>query len=270
VSIPDQISKYRILGEMGRGLIGTYLQARDERLGRDVTLKVLRPEEADDRERTARFQREAQILGMLMHESIASVLDFDLAEGGPYMAIEALKGKRLSEVGRDGLGLGELLLVTARVLEGLAHAHQHGVVNRNVNPTTVWVTADGAPKIFDFSVARVTSGSMLGTGKIVGTPDYMSPEQVKGLKVDGRSDIFSVGCMLYEMLTSRRPFHDDNVMAVFYKVTHEEPDYDRIPVHPGIQHIVPILEKALEKSLASRYQTAVAMAGDIRRLLPAI
>ena len=119
--------------------------------------------------------------------------------------------------------------IIVQTLAGLAHAHQAGIVHRDIKPANIFINQDGTVKIMDFGVARLTTASMTGTGNIVGTADYMSPEQVKGAKVDGRSDLFSVGCMLYELLAGRRPFHSDNLMAIFYKITHEEPNFDLIP-----------------------------------------
>ena len=119
----------------------------------------------------------------------------------------------------------------------------------------------------DFGVARLTTASMTGTGNIVGTADYMSPEQVKGAKVDGRSDLFSVGCMLYELMAGRRPFHSDNLMAIFYKITHEEPNYELIPGGADYQALLPILRKSLAKDLDERYQTAYEFAVDLRDYL---
>ena len=131
--------------------------------------------------------------------------------------------------------------VILQVLAGLAHAHQAGIVHRDIKPANIFLSDDGTVKIMDFGVARLTTASMTGTGNIVGTADYMSPEQVKGAKVDGRSDLFSVGCMLYELITGRRPFHSENLMAIFYKITHEEANFDAVPEGPEYDALLPIL-----------------------------
>ena len=156
-----------------------------------------------------------------------------------------------------------------QVLAGLAHAHQQGIVHRDIKPANIFINQDGTVKIMDFGVARLTTASMTGTGNIVGTADYMSPEQVKGAKVDGRSDLFSVGCMLYELLTGRRPFHSDNLMAIFYKITHEEPNFDLVPEGAEYDALLPILKKSLAKDLEDRHQTAYEFAMDLREYLKA-
>src|SRR6185295_14173177 len=134
-------------------------------------------------------------------------------------------------------------------------------------PANIFINHDGTVKIMDFGVARLTTASMTGTGNIVGTADYMSPEQVEGAKVDGRSDLFSVGCMLYELMAGRRPFHSENLMAIFYKITHEEPNFDLIPQGADYDAIMPILKKSLSKSLDERYQSAYEFAVDLREYL---
>ena len=156
-----------------------------------------------------------------------------------------------------------------QVLAGLAHAHQAGIVHRDIKPANIFIQEDGSVKIMDFGVARLTTASMTGTGNIVGTADYMSPEQVKGAKVDGRSDLFSVGCMLFELAAGRRPFHSDNLMAIFYKITHEEANFDLIPQGAEYDALMPILKKALAKNIDERYQTAYEFAVDLREWLKA-
>ena len=159
--------------------------------------------------------------------------------------------------------------VIVQVLMGLDHAHQQGIVHRDIKPANVFIQQDDTVKIMDFGVARLTSASMTGTGNIVGTADYMSPEQVQGQKVDGRSDLFSVGCLLYELVTGRRPFHADNLMAIFYKITHDPPNFDLIPSGSENDALLPILKKALARSSDERYQTAAEFAIDLRQWLRA-
>ena len=165
--------------------------------------------------------------------------------------MELLKGQDLQKAMRQPppMTLERKVTIIVQVLAGLAHAHQAGIVHRDIKPANIFINQDGTVKIMDFGVARLTSASMTGTGNIVGTADYMSPEQVKGSRVDGRSDVFSVGCMLYELLTGRRPFHSENLMAIFYKITHEEPNFDLIPAGPEFDALLPILQKALDKDL---------------------
>ena len=199
---------------------------------------------------------------------------FDLGyhtDGSPYIAMELLKGQDLQKAMRQPppMTLERKVAVIVQVLAGLAHAHQAGIVHRDIKPANIFIQEDGSVKIMDFGVARLTTASMTGTGNIVGTADYMSPEQVKGAKVDGRSDLFSVGCMLFELAAGRRPFHSDNLMAIFYKITHEEANFDLIPQGAEYDALMPILKKALAKDLDERYQTAYEFAVDLREWLKA-
>jgi eukaryotic-like serine/threonine-protein kinase len=231
----QQIGKYQVLKLLGKGAMGQVFLARDTMLDRDVALKVMVSNIADDPELKARFQREAKAVARMNHPNVVNVFDLGYhTDGSPYMAMELLKGDDLQKAMRQTppLELDRKVNVILQVLQGLAHAHQAGIVHRDIKPANVFLNQDGTVKIMDFGVARLTTASMTGTGSIVGTADYMSPEQVRGAKVDGRSDLFSVGCMFYELVTGRRPFRAENLMAIFYKITHEEPDFNLIPAGP--------------------------------------
>ena len=225
---------------------------------------------ADDPELKQRFEREAKAVAKMTHPNVVMVFDFDYhTDGSPYIAMELLKGQDLQKAMRTPppMDVERKVSIIAAVLAGLAHAHQQGIVHRDIKPANVFINQDGSVKIMDFGVARLTTASMTGTGNIVGTADYMSPEQVKGAKVDGRSDVFSVGCMLFELLAGKRPFHSDNLMAIFYKITHEEANFDLIPAGEQYDALLPILKKALAKSLDDRYQTAYDFAVALREFL---
>ncbi len=226
--------------------------AHDTVLERDVALKVMVAQIADDPELKTRFEREARAVAKMTHPNVVTVFDLgNHVDGSPYIAMELLKGQDLQKAMRQPppMTLERKVTIIVQVLAGLAHAHQAGIVHRDIKPANIFINQDGTVKIMDFGVARLTSASMTGTGNIVGTADYMSPEQVKGSRVDGRSDVFSVGCMLYELLTGRRPFHSENLMAIFYKITHEEPNFDLVPAGPEYDALLPILQKALDKDL---------------------
>jgi hypothetical protein len=167
------------------------------------------------------------------------------------------------------LTLEEKVGIIGQVLKGLGHAHKAGIFHRDIKPANIWIQDDGAVKLMDFGVAHQTGQSMTGTGNVVGTADYMSPEQVQGKKVDGRSDLFSVGCMLFELVAGRRPFHSDNLMAIFYKITHEGANFDLIPQGADYDALMPVLKKALAKELTERYQSAEEFAVDLREWLKA-
>jgi serine/threonine protein kinase len=268
--LKGRIGKYDIVKPLGKGAMGMVYLAHDTVLERDVALKVMVAQIADDPELKQRFEREARAVAKMTHPNVVTVFDLGNHEdGSPFIAMELLKGLDLQKAVRQPppLTLERKVSIIMQVLAGLAHAHQAGIVHRDIKPANIFINQDGTVKIMDFGVARLTSASMTGTGNIVGTADYMSPEQVKGSKVDGRSDVFSCGCMLYELVTGRRPFHSDNLMAIFYKITHEEPNYDIVPAGPEYDALLPILQKALHKDLDQRYATAYDFAMDLRAWL---
>jgi tRNA A-37 threonylcarbamoyl transferase component Bud32/tetratricopeptide (TPR) repeat protein len=268
--LSGRIGKYDIVRPLGKGAMGIVYLAQDTILERDVALKVMVGQIADDPELKQRFEREAKAVAKMTHPNVVNVYDLGWhTDGSPYIAMELLKGQDLQKAMRTPppMALDKKLNTILQTLAGLAHAHHAGIVHRDIKPANIFLNVDGTVKIMDFGVARLTTASMTGTGNIVGTADYMSPEQVKGAKVDGRSDIFSVGCMLYELLAGRRPFHSDNLMAIFYKITHEEPNFDLIPEGADYDAIMPVLKKALAKNLEDRYQSAFDFANDIKEYL---
>jgi len=252
--------------------MGQVYLAHDTVLDRDVALKVMVAQIADDPELKERFAREARAVAKMQHPNLVTVFDLgSLTDGSPYIAMEYLKGQDLQKAVRQAppMTVERKVAIIVQVLAGLTHAHQAGIVHRDIKPANIFIQEDGSVKIMDFGVARLTTASMTGTGNIVGTADYMSPEQVKGAKVDGRSDLFSVGCMLFELSAGRRPFHSDNLMAIFYKITHEEANFDLIPQGAEYDALMPILKKALAKNSDERYQTAYEFAVDLREWLKA-
>src|SRR2546428_845466 len=270
--LSGRIGKYDILKPLGKGAMGMVYLAHDTILERDVALKVMVSSIADDPDLKMRFEREAKAVARMTHPNVVNVFDLGShTDGSPYIAMELLKGMDLQKAVRTPppLTLERKVNIIVQTLAGLAHAHQAGIVHRDIKPANIFINQDGTVKIMDFGVARLTTASMTGTGNIVGTADYMSPEQVKGAKVDGRSDLFSVGCMLYELLAGRRPFHSDNLMAIFYKITHEEVNYGLLPPGPEFDALCPVLQKALAKSLEERYQTAYDFAVALREYLKA-
>ncbi len=250
VTVPKEltgrIGKYDIVRPLGKGAMGVVYLAMDTILDREIALKVMVSGIADDPELLKRFEREAKAVARMQHPNVVNVFDLGShTDGSPYMAMELLRGEDLSKALRQvpPMSVDKKVNVLVQVLAGLAHAHQAGIIHRDIKPANIFLNHDGTVKIMDFGVARLTTASMTGTGSIVGTADYMSPEQVKGAKVDGRSDLFSVGCMFYEMLAGRRPFRAENLMAVFYKITHEEPDFNAIPEGADYDALMQILKK---------------------------
>ncbi len=255
--LPARVGKYEILGRLGSGAMGVVYHARDPLLERDVALKVMLPQIARDPEQKHRFEREARAVARMMHPNVVTVFDLGYhADGSPYIAMEFLSGNDLFHVMRVAPpSLEKKVSIVVSVLEGLAHAHKVGIVHRDIKPANVFLTQEGGVKIMDFGVARFAMGNITGTGMVVGTAEYMSPEQVRGEVVDGRSDLFSAGAMLYELVKGTRPFHADGIMAIFYKITHDDPPFD-FPPTPEYRALVSILSKALAKDATARYQSA--------------
>jgi tetratricopeptide (TPR) repeat protein len=265
---PARVAKYEILGRLGSGAMGVVYHARDPLLERDVALKVMLSQIARDPEQKHRFEREARAVARMMHPNVVTVFDLGYhADGSPYIAMEFLSGNDLLQAMRatPALSLERKVTVVISVLEGLAHAHKVGIVHRDIKPANVFLTQEGGVKIMDFGVARFAMGNITGTGMVVGTAEYMSPEQVRGEVVDGRSDLFSAGAMLYELARGNRPFHADGIMAIFYKITHEDPVFD-FPPTPEYRALTAILAKALAKNAGERYQSAHEFADALRAL----
>jgi len=276
--LTGRVDKYEIVRSLGKGAMGWVYLAHDTKLDRDVALKVMAAQIADDPELKLRFEREAKAVAKMTHPNIVTVFDLgSLADGSPYIAMEYLKGQDLQKAMRQTppMTLDRKVSIIVQVLAGLAHAHQRDIVHRDIKPANIFILEDeqgalsGPVKIMDFGVARLTTASMTGTGNIVGTADYMSPEQVKGEKVDAKTDLFAVGCMLFELIAGRRPFHSDSLMAIFYKITHEDANFDFIPTGPEYDALLPVLKKALAKDKGERYQRAYDFAMALREWLRA-
>jgi tRNA A-37 threonylcarbamoyl transferase component Bud32 len=264
------VGKYRVLGLIGKGAMGMVYQARDTVLDRDVALKVMVAHVADHPEMKARFEREAKAVARMTHPNIVTVFDLGThADGSPFIAMELLKGQDLRETMRSALPLShqEKISIVIQVLAGLGHAHREGIVHRDIKPANVFINLEGIVKIMDFGVARLQSASMTRTGRVVGTADYMSPEQAQGERVDGRSDLFSVGCMLFELLGGRQPFHAESMVATLYKIIHEEPSFDAIPRTAENLALLPILRRSLARNMDERYQTAAEFTTALRDYL---
>jgi serine/threonine protein kinase len=258
---PERLGKYEIVDRLGQGAMGVVYKAHDPFLERDVALKVMLPRVAQDPEGKIRFEREAKAIARMVHPHVVTVFDLGYhTDGSPFIAMELLDGEDLQHAVRHGspLALGRKIEIALQVLAGLGRAHAAGVVHRDIKPANVFLTREGNVKIMDFGIA-FTKSKDTSTSTAVGTPDYMSPEQVSGGRVDERSDLFSVGAMLLELVSGRRPFHGETIPTIFYKIAHEEPKIE-LPEGPEYEALAPILRKALVKEAAERYQTAVAFA----------
>jgi len=268
MAVPKKIGKYEIFSELGKGAMGMVYRARDMRLGRLVALKTMLEGVDKDEDLVKRFNIEAQAAAQLNHENIITV--YDLGEEGDiyYIAMEYLEGEDLKAVLlKKKLSLPEKLNIILQICSGLEYAHKMGVVHRDVKPANVMILGTGKIKLMDFGIAHMASSDMTRTGMIIGTPDYMSPEQVMGRKIDNRSDIFSTGVIFYEMMTGKKPFTSDSVTSILYKIAHEPlPSFEEIGVEIPIE-IETIINKAVEKEPEKRYQAMNEMIKDLKAVI---
>src|SRR5258707_2324923 len=261
MDIPPQIGRFRVTGRVGEGAMGVVLRGRDEALDRDVALKVMRAQSAEDKER---FLREARAIARLQHPNIITVYELGEHEGSPFIAMELLEGVDLQRAIEGGMRPNPraTLPIVLHLLAGLGHAHEHGIVHRDVKPSNLFLPRGRPAKIMDFGVARL-GGTTSSSGLIVGTPNYMSPEQVTAGAVDGRSDLFSAGLILYELVTGEKAFQGDSVVALMYKIAHEDPDLTLIPRGAKWDRLRAVLTRAFFKDAVRRYPTAGAMSADL-------
>ncbi|UCF78985.1 MAG: protein kinase [Candidatus Eiseniibacteriota bacterium] len=266
--IDKTISHYKILEKLGEGGMGVVYKAEDTKLKRTVALKFLPPELTRDSEAKARFLHEAQAAAALSHPNICTVHEIDEADGQIFIATECIEGKTLKEKIASGpMKIDEALSTVIQVAEGLQEAHERGIVHRDIKSANVMVTSKGQAKIMDFGLAKLAGGTKLTkTGTKVGTIAYMSPEQARGEEVDHRSDVWSLGVILYEMLTGQLPFKGDYGEAVVYCILNEEPE-PITAVRTGVpMELERIIDKALQKGVRTRYQGAAEVLADLRRI----
>ncbi|HEU5400170.1 MAG TPA: PEGA domain-containing protein [Terriglobales bacterium] len=262
----QNIGRYQIESELGKGAMGLVYKATDPNIGRSVALKTMRLDVhgIEQEEMLRRFKNEARSAGVLSHPNIVTIYDAGEDQGLFYIAMEFIEGKTLAELLQTHrvLPVEQVIGITRNICAGLDFAHNKGIVHRDIKPANIMVTPDGTAKIMDFGIAKV-SGSLTSTGQVLGTPNYMSPEQVKGRQLDGRSDLFSLGVMLYEMLTGEKPFMGQGVTTIIYKIVNENPipprDLD-LTIHPGLSAVV---TRTLAKDPYERYQTGAELIRDL-------
>jgi len=261
------LGRYEILDELGRGAMGVVYKAYDPVVGRIVALKTVRVDSSGEEhdELIRRLRQEAQAAGRLEHPNIVTIYDAGEVEGLFYVAMQFVKGRMLSELiaERQLLPVKQIVLLMEQVSDGLDYAHEHGIVHRDLKPSNIIVARDGIAKIVDFGVAKVVEGGTTKAGMVLGTPSYMSPEQAQGGRVDRRSDIFSLGAMLYELLTGERAFPGNTPTAIVHKIIHEEPIPLRV-VEPGVDPTLEVIvKKALAKDPFRRYQSCKEIKADL-------
>ena len=270
---PQRLGKYRILRKLGAGAMGVVYEGFDPLIERSVALKVIRQDDlgaAEAGELRARLKREAQAAGRLAHPGIVAVYEYGEDDGGQgaFIAMEMVRGRELKTVLDEGqrFAPSEAVRVMRAVLAALQHAHERGVVHRDIKPSNVFLQDDGEIKVADFGVARIESSDLTQTGAMIGTPSYMSPEQLLGQPVDGRSDLFSCGVVLYQLLTGEKPF-TGSVTTVMHKLLHEP----AAPPSTLDTSLIPrwdaVIERALAKQPGARYQSAAEFSRAIAQAL---
>ena len=265
-----KIGKYSIVGEIGRGAMGIVYKGVDPIIGRTVAIKTIRFDtlgQGTERDiAQKRFLREAHSAGNLSHPNIVTIYDVGEDQGVSFIAMEYVDGSSLEELMnvRQKFSLDEILRLIEQVADGLESAHKRGVVHRDIKPANILIDSEGRPRIVDFGIARISTSTMTQTNMIMGTPYYMSPEQISGRKVDHRADIFALGGILYELLTGQKAFPGDSLTTVIYKIMNEEPSPVRTfqkNLPEGLDFIV---SKALAKAPEERYQNCREFIHDLR------
>ena len=264
-----KLGRYEIVGELGKGAMGVVYCARDPLLDRTVAIKTINMELAQEekKEYEARFYQEAKAAGGLNHPNIVIIYDIGKSGNIAYMAMELLQGKELKTLmsKATALPVAYAVDVAAQIAEGLGYAHEHGIVHRDIKPANIMIVRGELVKITDFGIARMRSANVqTQVGIVLGSPRYMSPEQVAGKRAEPRSDTFSLGAIIYEMLTGRPPFNGEDVTSVMFQILNFMP-----PAPSAINAEVPemldfIIAKALAKASADRYANASELAADLR------
>ena len=271
------LSTYRVVEHLGAGGMGEVYRARDEKLDRDVAVKVLPPGLLADETARGRFRKEAKALSRLSHPHVATLLDFGTVDGVDYLVMELVPGPTLDVVLREGpIAAQDVVRLGTQLARGLAAAHEQGIVHRDLKPSNLCLTADGLLKILDFGLARVASApsaeqtqetpTETAAGAVVGSPPYMSPEQLVGREADARSDVYSAGACLYELATGRRPHGGKSGALLVDAILHERPEPAgrvKAGVPAGLESVI---AKAMDKEPRLRYQTARELLVDLERL----
>jgi eukaryotic-like serine/threonine-protein kinase len=276
--IGQTVSHYHILGKLGGGGMGVVYEAQDTRLGRHVALKFIPENLAKDAKSLDRFVREARAASQLNHPGICTIHDIQDLDGHPFIVMEKLEGTSLKErIRGHAMPVDELLDVGIQVADALAASHAKGIIHRDIKPANIFITPTGQAKILDFGLAKLSRGlgssdetpvedSLTAVGVIPGTAVYMSPEQARGEELDPRSDLFSLGVVLYEMSTGKKPFSGDNVITTLDAVLNQKPVSPR-QLNPSLPlDLEGIIGRAMEKNRGNRYPNAVAMKGDLQSL----
>ncbi len=263
--------RYEIFRELGKGSMGDVYLAHDPQIDRPVALKVLRPDRIASEDFVQRFLQEARAIGRLSHPNIVTVFDSGQDQSTLYIVMEFLTGKTLIEKHREQpLSHQNIIHLGAQIAEALGYAHSQGIVHRDIKPSNILVTAEGRIKITDFGIARMMDSAapqQTQAGDILGTPMYMSPEQVLGQKVDGRSDLYSLGVILYELTTGQNPFRAEGLAAIFNAIIERRPPAPKLTGSPEAQSLAALITKSISKAPEDRFQTGEQMAQAFKACL---
>jgi eukaryotic-like serine/threonine-protein kinase len=260
-----EVGKYRILDQIGEGAMGVVYRALDPVLNRQVAIKVMADALARDDELRGRFLREAQAAGSLQHPNVITIYDFGEVSGHLFIAMEFVAGEDLEDMldRKAPLTLVQKIEVLVDVLAGLGYAHKRGIVHRDIKPANIRIDEEGRARIMDFGIARLQSTKLTRTGLMVGTPAYMAPEQITSGTISAATDLFSVGSVMYELLTGTKPFEGESLQSVFYKIVSASPP-DVTTISPGVPvSLNAITMRALAKDPAERFASAVDMANAL-------
>ena len=263
------VSHYKILEELGSGGMGIVYKAEDTKLKRTVALKFLPPDLTRDKDAKTRFIHEAQAASALQHNNICTIHEIDeTADGRLFISMDLYDGGTLKErISQGPLSVGEAIDIAVQASEGLAKAHEAGMVHRDIKPANILINRDGVVKIVDFGLAKLAGQTRVTrTGTTVGTVTYMSPEQARGGKLDGRSDIWSLGVVLYELITGESPFAADHEAAVMFRILHDDPPPVTATRSEAPIELNRIVEKCLAKNINERYKSTPDLLADLRRL----
>jgi serine/threonine-protein kinase len=266
------VGRYQVIRKLGQGSMGVVYLGRDPYINRNVSIKISRPNSNVPGEKLEKFRErfflEAQSAGSLLHPNIVAVYDAGLYKDFCYITMEYVDGPLLAKFCRKGslLSISKAVEIIFTVCKALDFAHKQGVIHRDVKPSNIMISKSGRIKITDFGIAQVKSEQTASEG-LIGSPSYMSPEQVKEQPVNDTSDIFSLGCVLYELLTGEKAFPGENCFSIMYKITHDEPTPIRV-IRPELPEILwKITKKALAKDTKQRYQSCMDLAYDLRVVL---
>ena len=270
--IPEFIGKFRVQGVLGQGAMGIVYRALDPDIERTVAIKLVRTDllEGDDRAHyISRFRNEAKMVGRCIHPNIVGIHDFSMHEGSPFLVLEFVDGQDLGRAYRQGaqIGLAATGSIASDVLKALSYAHGFGVIHRDVKPANILLTKAAAIKVTDFGISRALASDATMSSVLVGTPCYMSPEQCLGGAVDARSDLFSMGSVLYEMLSGRRCFDAPNFVAAAHKILNQDPEPLSV-LRPDLPaSVIEVIKRALAKRPEDRFQNAAEMEQALRDAL---